>query len=152
MRNMDSLCWRMLLFPSNCRFSPTMHPWLPGSAVWENGGERWRDGGGWGGERGAWEGVSCWKKPVDLSAGIFSPPPPSSKWEPQQGLLCLCSLFIYSCSPWKTFSLIPLLSVSPALSVWSLWRIAPLKDLLPHDQEVWIYLTAHVSVCVFAHV
>lgn len=58
----------------------------------------------------------CWKKPVDLSAGIFCPSTRSAKWDPQQGLHCLCSLFIYSSSQWKTFSLIlPLPTTSP---VW----------------------------------
>lgn len=68
-----------LLSLSNCHFSPIMHPWLPGS-VWEKEREREREKDEEVGEAGegrrSLEGVYCWKKPVDLSAGIYSPHTP----------------------------------------------------------------------------
>ena len=155
MRNMDSLCLRMLLSPSNCHFSPTMHPWPLGSVVWESGGERWRDGGGWGGG-GGHERVSLAERSLSISQQAYSAlhPPPLNESHNKASSVCVVSSSIHvphgkhSPSFFNSPLLSPLLSVSPALSVWSLWRIAPLKDLLPHDQEVWIYLTAHVCVCV----
>lgn len=86
----------VLLSPSNCRFSPTMHPWLLGSALWEK-------------EHDEEKGCLLLKEACQSLSRHIQPSTPPSKWDPQQGLLCLRSLFIYSCSPWKTFSLIPLL-------------------------------------------
>lgn len=87
--------------------------------------ERWRGGGGWGGEE-EFRGCLLLKEACpSLSRHIQPPTPPSSKWDPQQGLHCLRRLFIYSCSPWKTFFLTlqipppPSSPVSPALTVWS---------------------------------
>lgn len=103
----------VLLSPSNCHLSPTLCPWLLGSAVWEK--ERWRDLG-WGGLRGC---LLLKEACRSLSRRIH----PSSKWDPQQGLLCLRSLFIYSCSPWKKHS--------PSLSHPSRLPSSPLSLPLP---------------------
>lgn len=72
MRNVNfPSCKTVLLSPLNCHFSLTVYPRLLGTAVWEKDEELGvvEKGGGS-------KGVFCWKKPVDLSAGIFSPPPP----------------------------------------------------------------------------
>lgn len=101
-----------------------------------------------------WKGFSYWKKPVDLSAGIFSPPPPSSKWDPQQGLLCLWSLFIYSCSPRGKHSPAPPLPLCLTIS-FSLKQDAFRESLHSRISSLTIrkceYIQQHVCVCDCAY-
>lgn len=83
MRNMDSFCLRMrFCLPLTVVSLPqcTHDYWAVQCERKEEKDEEM--GGEWGGGMGAWEGVSFWKKPVDLSAGILSPPPSSTKWDP----------------------------------------------------------------------
>lgn len=79
----------------------TKHPCPVGSTV----GQRWTEAGG---ESGGWGVRGCLrlKEACPSHSRHSQPSTPSSKWAPQQGLLCLRSPFIYSCSMWKTVSLI----------------------------------------------
>ena len=135
----------VLLSPSHCLFSPHNAPMTTGQR------EQKREMKGWGRLVGG-EGrvVGMLKETCRSLSRRIQPSTPSSKWDPQQGLLCLYGLFIYSCSPCGKQPPPPPPPLPPPCLGSSL-RIAALKDLLPHDREVWMYLTAHVSVflCMF---
>lgn len=133
----------VLLSPSNCRCSPAMHPWLL-SSVRER--RRWRDGGGFGGL----EGVYCWKKPVDLSAGIFSPPnPPLNETHNKAASVCVVSSSIHAHPQHPPYTkLPPSPSISPALSVWS--RM-PLKNYCSQSSPplLWESVNIFNSICLW---
>lgn len=140
----------VLLSPSNCRFSSTMQPWLLGSAVWEKGKKK-DEGGGM-------RGCLLLKEACRSLSRHIQPSTPSSKWDPQQGLLCLCSLFIYSWAPWKTFSLI--LSHSPTpppvSSALSVWGRMPLENCCsqrsPPSRSGSVNIFNSTCLCECAHV
>lgn len=113
----------------------------------------------WGGWEG-WEGVSCWKKPVDLSAGIFSPPPPPlNETHNKASSVCVVSSSIhvprgkhspsFSNSPPSTPS-----SVSPCLT--SSFSLKPLENCCSQRSppsrsgSVNIFNSACLGVCVCA--
>lgn len=101
----------MLLYPSNCHkasMSSRQYRWTKM--------DRSRGKGVWGGGVG---GCLRLKEACPSLSRHSQPSTPSSKWAPQQGLLCLRSLFIYSCSMWKTVSLILCHPPPPSLCLTS---------------------------------
>lgn len=124
----------------NCCFFPTMHQWPLGIAVWKKKErKRWRDGGDcWGG---AWEGVSFWKKPVDLSVGTLNPQPSSSNRPITRLPLSPYSLHLFKLPMENILPCLPHLP-PPRLSVLPAFNLMPrrIETLLPHGPNTGTYI------------